>query len=585
MLKTEDQIIDHFRANSIQLVSFDSSLTDDILFAKSPEIVLKINETDYPKWKYFAARLNEKSKIVETGYSDGILKFIFLDDPTTYGIENYEKSLKEFLACLERKFYTVNPPRKKFSVLVKPTHNCNLDCKYCYDKPFREKIHGVMTMDILHQICRLLSEYTSSVVWIWHGGEPTVVGLEWYERAYREVFPQYPMLDFEFHMMTNGVNLDERWYEFTKKHNIQVGMSYNAYYQTQLRVSNQKATKEDREAVLAQRLENTLKYWVSKGRPLGCIDVISGANYKDQVAIYEYYKSMGAQVAMNHVFHTPQTEVNNLEIEARKYADEFLKYFKHWLYDTNGILERSAYEALMTVIGLRRHTCVNTDCRRCWLGFNPLGEMYPCDRWYPDKYKLGSVFDYQTIEEVFESDPYKQYSSEVQTRFDTTCKECGYFDVCRGGCNASAIQSTGSAAGVEKFYCELFKLKFNGVYKILRNLDFTRDFDKLNPYAKQAMLSHAFYSVKEIKAFLKKEGKSFYLEYNPDDLLNCSEYLVFRGVNPIEDLTSDITKHVDIINASGEETKKQNEINRHRDLKNYLKEVAERALKQQVKKS
>ena len=69
--------------------------------------------------------------------------------------------------------------KENWALLVKPTHGCNLDCQYCYDKPFRTKFgNKVMSFEIVRHILDLATKHAKNISWIWHGGEPTIVGIE-----------------------------------------------------------------------------------------------------------------------------------------------------------------------------------------------------------------------------------------------------------------------------------------------------------------------------------------------------------------------------------------------------------------------
>lgn len=577
-------ITEYLASEGIPVERFDLGDASDPLDERPAELALRINPNDAPKWKYFARRLNQCEQVASVIIDGDLVKIVFpIAAGTPEGNADLERRLLLLRHALLRKFYRVNPRVRRFNVLVKPTHRCNLDCLYCYDKPFREAIRIDMDMETLKRIVSLIADYAEAVQWIWHGGEPTMVGRKWYERAYEEVFSQYPMVDWEFHMMSNGLNIDDRWRELLQKYNIVLGTSYNAFYQARLRVTSQDKPNPEADERLADELGRKLIEWNRTGFQVGVIDVITSANYKDQIAIYEWYNKHGIGVAFNHIFHTNNAEKNNMELPAEEYSREFLKYFKHWLYDTDcQISERAAESALNMVIGSRELTCTHHDCRWSWLGFNPLGEIYPCDRWVPERYKCGNIWQIEKIEDAFRTDGYRLYAQEVQKRFDTICKDCGYWDVCRGGCNASAIESSGSAEGVEPFFCDITRLNFNGVYEILRDIDLVRDYHKLNPKARDIMIRHGFYSVKEIRDLIAELGLDFDLEYDPNNLLACSEYQVFRGVNRLAD-RSGPGRHVDFTapaDEHDEEARAKNREARRRDLLEYLREVAKFALEE-----
>ena len=119
-----------------------------------------------------------------------------------------------------------------FHLLAKPTGAiCNLDCAYCFfldkevfypDSTFR------MSDDVLEQYIHQLieSHQTDSVNIAWQGGEPTLMGLEFYGRMMKLVEKyRRPGMTFLHTMQTNGTLLDDEWAAFFKEHDFLIGIS------------------------------------------------------------------------------------------------------------------------------------------------------------------------------------------------------------------------------------------------------------------------------------------------------------------------------------------------------------------------
>ena len=118
-----------------------------------------------------------------------------------------------------------------FHVLAKPTGAvCNLNCTYCFflskealypESDFR------MADDLLETYLRQLIESQPQTVTIaWQGGEPTLMGLEFFQRSVALV-ERYrrPGQRVEHTIQTNGTRLDDAWCEFFKQHGFLVGLS------------------------------------------------------------------------------------------------------------------------------------------------------------------------------------------------------------------------------------------------------------------------------------------------------------------------------------------------------------------------
>ena len=125
-----------------------------------------------------------------------------------------------------------NNPPPRFHLMAKPTGAiCNLACSYCFflDKellypgsPFR------MSDEVLENYIRQLIEghRTPQVTVAWQGGEPTLMGLDFYRRAieFQNKFRK-PGMTFENTMQTNATLLDDEWCEFFKENNYLIGIS------------------------------------------------------------------------------------------------------------------------------------------------------------------------------------------------------------------------------------------------------------------------------------------------------------------------------------------------------------------------
>lgn len=537
MEEIQKKILEYLEKEKIPAVYFKFFDLQKKSAKHSTELAIWVKKKDIEKWRYFDFILNKShpdGKIVDISYQNGLLKGILrfkFRDVVTYNEKDLLiKDLYAFLDALEKKYYKVYPTKQGMHILIKPTHRCNLDCKYCFDKPHRERIKNDMPMEVLDRILQVASQSTPNLYLSFHGGEPTMVGTEWYERAFNEVISKYPMLNFKFDFVSNGTRLSQEWFDLFKKYNITFCVSYNANYQSNLRCISQLNDENQKDLEYGNKVEKVIKE-----HDIGVVDVVTKQNYKNMVETYEFYKKISGHhsVAMNVVNENLQTDKNDLNMTPKEYSTEFLKFFKYWLHDEKGTYERTCATMLDLVMGNikgQNVTCEYRDCRGERFTINPLGEIYECDKFMPERYKAGTIFDIENFDEIYETKGFKLYSSEIDERFEKICSKCNYFFICHGGCHASVIQNAGDGKGIDKFACESIKLKFNGVYDILRDVD-SIDYKNINGHASSIMYDYGFFSVKEIKQILKETGSNIILEYDPDNLFECSEYKIFSAIN------------------------------------------------------
>ena len=125
------------------------------------------------------------------------------------------------------------PPARPFHLLAKPTGAvCNLDCSYCFFLSKEMLYPGSrfrMADELLEAYVRQLVEAHAGlpeVAVAWQGGEPTLMGIEFFRRSVEHV-EQYlkPGQRPVYSIQTNGTLLDDDWAAFFREHDFLVGIS------------------------------------------------------------------------------------------------------------------------------------------------------------------------------------------------------------------------------------------------------------------------------------------------------------------------------------------------------------------------
>ena len=421
-----------------------------------------------------------------------------------------------------------------WSVLIKPTHGCNFNCKYCYDAPYRQKYKNTtMSMETLNEILKRAAAYADSLQLIWHGGEPLLVGKQWYEDA-QKVIAMYPELDVEQSMQSNGSLLDREWAELSNKYNIDIGVSFDGPHQS---------VRDSR----YEEVEASIKEFRGAGGKCGFICVINHENYDSMIETYEYFKTdMKSNISFNRVFDTIEARNNGLNIEVDDYLEKFREFYEYWAYDVNGVEERTVIEFTNHLFGLGTGICSFGDCRGKWLGFNPVGDIYPCDRYVPDKYKVGNIRDFSTVQDAYASDSYMEYYDENTIRM-LECIECDYFNTCGGGCNANHITYAGDASKNDPKHCETYKKSFRDVYEFWREIDL--EDRRFNLIVSDIIIDNDLFVPKEIVEMVHEIDPDIEIKYDSDvdNLQKSSEFKLFRLVNPITKTGMPGEYHIDYI--------------------------------------
>ena len=117
------------------------------------------------------------------------------------------------------------------SVLIKPTGpDCNLDCTYCFylekSELFKQSPVHRMSPEIQEELIRqVMQQSGESISLTWQGGEPTLMGLDFYKRAI-ELEKKYGHNQIVGNgLQTNGILLNRNWASFLKEYDWLVGIS------------------------------------------------------------------------------------------------------------------------------------------------------------------------------------------------------------------------------------------------------------------------------------------------------------------------------------------------------------------------
>ena len=119
-----------------------------------------------------------------------------------------------------------------FHVMLKPRGAlCNLGCRYCFYLRKEDLYPGSalrMSDAVLDEFTRqyIAAQQAPEVTFAWQGGEPTLMGLDFFRRALalQEKY-RAPGMTIKNAFQTNGVLLDDEWCAFFHEHNVLIGLS------------------------------------------------------------------------------------------------------------------------------------------------------------------------------------------------------------------------------------------------------------------------------------------------------------------------------------------------------------------------
>lgn len=357
------------------------------------------------------------------------------------------------------------------TIILEPTAECNIRCRHCY----HAKSHydnNRMTLDQLEGVVKSLAPYYSYAKIIWHGGEPLLMGVDFFQKAY-ELFDKYSAqygIKFEFGIQTNAILLDLEFAKLFDRTNTHISISYDGKFNDCLRQETSK-------------VEQSIKMLIEYKMKFSCISTISNLNVSSMIDMYEDFKRIGISAKFNPIIPDGFAKYNaDIKLSKHNWTANFLKLFEHWLFDTEcNINLTSCYEVLLEYLGIGSRSCKNGTCMFRYLAVDAYGNLYPCGRLMEKNLLLCNVNDIDDIRKAFISDKYIYLLEENKKRV-AKCVSCEWFGQCNSGCNASSYIKN-DLSNPYDFDC-YFKHK---VYQRLKELLKNINIQSINKYARNVL--------------------------------------------------------------------------------------------------
>ena len=337
------------------------------------------------------------------------------------------------------------------SILIKPASaNCNMDCKYCFYKVLssrREKYsHGFMTEETLEKLVKEAVSYADgSLTFAFQGGEPSLRGLDFFKTAVelqKKYAKEKPGLVIENTFQTNGLLIDEQWCDFFRKEHFLVGLSLDGTRKLHDSARHDTGGKETFERVMdtASRLKQY-------GVDFNILTVVTEQITDKASALYNFYKRnkfpfIQLIPCMDELNRNTDNTRNPYAVEPLSYGKFLCDFFDLWYEDFMRWLSHGRTGYVMDVrffsniaqmaAGYPPEECGLCGHCTCYFAVEGSGNVYPCDFYCTDEWKLGEVGT--PFYELLDSDKARSFLKKSVLPMDHACRSCEYYPLCRGGC-------------------------------------------------------------------------------------------------------------------------------------------------------
>lgn len=361
--------------------------------------------------------------------------------------------------------------------------SCNLQCDYCFyiekEALFQDKKLCRMSDEVLEAYIRRCAEANrddpEGILFAWQGGEPTLMGLDFFQKALALEVKYAGGRPVRNTLQTNGTLLDDRWCSFLARHGFLVGLSLDGPREIHDRYRRGKGAGST-----FHKVHGTLRLLQKHGVEFNILASVARETAHHALEVYRFFKSEGISFiqfipivermpgesaqALGLSLGTPpaldrveEGAVTPWTVESEALGDFFIDIFDEWVrHDVGKVFVMNFEWTLYAWLGGDGPVCyLAKRCgNSCIVEHN--GDVYACDHFMYPEYRLGNVCtsDARTLAQ---SEKQRQWGARKETMLPRQCRECDVFTVCRGGCPKHRFTATPAGEPGLNYLCPAYK--------------------------------------------------------------------------------------------------------------------------------
>ncbi len=368
---------------------------------------------------------------------------------------------------------------RAFHLMTKPRGAiCNLDCKYCYFLS-KERLYPNsdfrMSETVLEEYTRqyIETQQVHEVTFAWQGGEPTLMGLDFYKQAvgYQQKHKKPGMRIFNA-LQTNAVTLDDDWCAFFAENDFLLGVSVDGpkHLHDAYRVDKGGAPTFDRVMAGVELLK---KHKVE----FNILTTVHAANAEHPLEIYRFIRDeMQAQFIQfipiverdNDTGFQEGSGVTDRSVTAEQYGRFLTTIFDEWVRHDVGRMYVQIFDvALAAWTGNNPGLCIFEETCGTALAMEHNGDVYSCDHYVEPKFKLGNIIDVP-LSNIVVMDRQRDFGLAKRDTLPQYCRDCEVRFVCNGGCPKNRFIDTPDGDPGLNYLCAGYRAFFNHVDEPMR---------------------------------------------------------------------------------------------------------------------
>jgi len=384
---------------------------------------------------------------------------------------------------------------KGIHIVAKPIGpKCNLNCDYCFylekQALFPKGEDYVMSEEVLQAyITKYITLQPTPVVgFVWQGGEPTLLGIDFYRKVIELQRPYIRHKEITNSLQTNGTLLDDEWCEFLKKNNFLVGISLDGPKEIHDRYRKDAGGKGSFDRVM-----RGVRLLQKHGVEYNILATVGRETAYKPLEVYRFFKDQGIEfIQFAPVIERVAGEIEqklglklagysssggnqdnihltDWSVEPEAYGDFLIAIFDEWVRNDVGTTFVMNFEwALNAWIGNLSPVCQFAQSCGKALMLEHNGDLYACDHSMYPEYKLGNIVNHNPVELAEKSAG--QGFGVKDANLPTVCQECLVLKACWGGCPKHRFVKISDNEPDRYYLCAGYKKYFHYIRKYLHGI-------------------------------------------------------------------------------------------------------------------
>ncbi len=324
------------------------------------------------------------------------------------------------------------------TIIFKATEKCNSNCVYC--DVVARKAPKSMSLELLERVFKEINAFLTekpheTITLIWHGGEPLLLGVDYFKKAaemQKEICPNTADR-IEHAVQSNVTLLTQEFIDVFRSMNInQVGTSYEFLPNVRGPGAERNSEWYNKKFFQGVELMNRNRFgW-------GFIYVITRKSLENPIDLFYHLSNIkpGVGFMMNPVLVYGEDE-SNIGITPIEYSHFLGKILPEWWKNRHRFPNVGPFDMYLKNIndkGCSLGCCDSGNCTNSHVYIGPDGETSQCGRagdWSIISY--GNINE-KSLSEVLFNEQRTIISQRTEVLKDTECKDCRFWEICHGGC-------------------------------------------------------------------------------------------------------------------------------------------------------